>query len=244
MTKRWARRANSVLCFAFTGCFFGSTAVLADSIGVATSVHPQVERVSGSSSSLIHGGESVVQDEVVKTGEGGSTKIVFTDNTNLSIGPGSRITLSHFVFNGQKNYKKATFEMAKGAFRFSTGHSEKKAYEINTPTATLGVRGTVFTVTVSDEKTSVDVESGEVEMCPVKQGSGQGNGGGGRQVDDTKCQQITAGGSGTVLASDTANSGVGANPLVGNPNSPTSQSSAQPPTVVAPTRPCHQTSCN
>ena len=77
-------------------------------------------------------------DEVVKTGMESAAKLVFSDNTNLSMGPGSAVTLNKFVYSGAGSYEKATFQLVKGAFRFTTGGSDKRAYEIKTPTATIG----------------------------------------------------------------------------------------------------------
>ena len=54
----------------------------------------------------------------------------------------------------------------KGAFRFITGASPKAAYEIKTPTATMGVRGTVFDVFVADDgETVVLLHEGGVDVC-------------------------------------------------------------------------------
>jgi hypothetical protein len=250
MEWRWARRGLGVLCLA-SAIGAGSTAAVtaAEAIGVATAVRPEVDQEVGSNSVPVKAGESVLLDEVVRTGPNGSTKIVFTDDTNLTINGSSRVALNQFVFSGKKNYEKATFQLAKGAFRFATGNSEKRAYEIDTPTATLAVRGTVFRVNVTDNGTTVDVESGEVGMCtknvqpfsddaqkctspdgqPVSRGSGGGK---------CKCLEITAGGSGTILLSDGSGfggAGGGANFLL---NAPQGQPPATPPQVVPGTGPC------
>lgn len=240
MPKRWTRRAVGVLCFV-TANAAAPGAQSAEAIGVATEVHPQVSHVAGSSETPIGGGQSVTRDEVVKTGPSGSTKIVFTDNTHLSIGASSRIALTNFVFAGKKNYEKATFQLAKGAFRFATGSSDKHAYEINTPTATLGVRGTVFEVKVTDEGTTVDVSSGEVHMCPInfdpQQDEGKdcnSNDGGPRPRRKPgchlSCSDITAGGSGTILASDLTDPGMSTT----FSNTPFSPPPAPPPNIVPP----------
>jgi hypothetical protein len=52
-----------------------------------------------------------------------------------------------FVFNGNRagNF---SINAVRGAFRFITGNSPKNAYSIITPTATIGMRGTQFDLTV------------------------------------------------------------------------------------------------
>ena len=52
-----------------------------------------------------------------------------------------------------------------GTFRFLTGNSEKSAYQIITPTGTLGVRGTKFDFTVDPRtgQTKVVLFEGQVK---------------------------------------------------------------------------------
>lgn len=62
--------------------------------------------------------------------------------------------------------------LARGAFRFFTGDGKKDAYSINTPTATIGVRGSEFDVTVDpldDFATYVAQIGGETRICPRRQ---------------------------------------------------------------------------
>ncbi len=54
-----------------------------------------------------------------------------------------------------------------GALRFITGKADHHAYEIVTPTATIGVRGTVFDVyTKPDGEMAVAMIDGAIEVCP------------------------------------------------------------------------------
>jgi len=135
--------------------------VAAETIGTASSVQPEVN----GGGSAINSGDSVTQGELIKSGPGGSARILFTDGTSLSIGASSQVTMSHFVHADKQNFQKAAFLLAKGAFRFTTGHSDKSAYHVTTPTSTLSVRGTEFSVDVEDKSTTVGVTSGEVLFC-------------------------------------------------------------------------------
>ena len=56
------------------------------------------------------------------------------------------MTLDQFVYAGEFNGQKMTVNLAKGIFRFTTGALDKRAYQINTPTAAIGVRGTVLDI--------------------------------------------------------------------------------------------------
>ena len=135
----------------------------AETIGTANSVRPEVTRGGGGA---INSGDSVSQGEVIKSGSSGSAKITFTDGTAMSIGSSAQVTLTHFVFaEKKKTFQKASFDIAKGAFRFATGSSDKSAYEVKTPTSTLSVRGTEWTMNVTDKKTTLNVIIGSVVFC-------------------------------------------------------------------------------
>ena len=136
-------------------------------IGVAAVVRNEVDQALPTRVIHINAGENISRDEVVKTGLDSGAKLVFSDNTNLSMGPGSTVTLNKFVYSGASRYEKATFQLVKGAFRFTTGASDKRAYEIQTPTATIGVRGTVLDIRV-DAKVSdtlVVLQEGAASVC-------------------------------------------------------------------------------
>ena len=155
----------------------GAAARADEAIGVASVVRNNVSGSLPSGEFRINVGESVIRNEIVKTDAESWTKLVFSDSTNLSVGPNAIVRLSNFVSTGPSSYGKATIDIAKGAFRFATGHSDKRAYEINTGTATIGVRGTVFDGSSETGGTKLHVANGAVvvrtkkgKVCEVKAG--------------------------------------------------------------------------
>ena len=64
-----------------------------------------------------------------------------------------------------------SLQMTRGAFRFITGNGAKKAYSLNTPTATLGIRGTSFDIAVGSRLgTGILVFDGSVRVCNRRNG--------------------------------------------------------------------------
>jgi hypothetical protein len=113
----------------------------------------------------------VFSGDTITTGGSGEAQIQFTDNTRLVVGANSSINIDKFVFNPDRTVGAVAIQMTKGAFRFITGNGEKKAYSINTPTATLGIRGTSFDVSVSGGLgTGILVFDGWVEVCNRRTG--------------------------------------------------------------------------
>jgi hypothetical protein len=143
MSSNFTEKCFSVVLAAAVATMAGA-ARANENVGVASYVRNDVNGVLPNRTALITVGESVLRDEIVKTASDSAAKVVFTDNTNLSIGPNSVVKLDKFVFSGESNYQKATINLAKGALRFATGSSDKHAYEVKSPVATIGVRGTIF----------------------------------------------------------------------------------------------------
>ena len=143
-----------------------SMPAIAQTIGVAETVRNDVVQVSGSGATPISAGEAVVRNEVVRTGVASATKLVFRDDTNLAVGPGATVTLDRFVFSGDDaTASKVSVNLVRGAFRFTTGGSDKKAYEIKTPLASIAVRGTVFDVLSVAGQTVVTLLDGALTGC-------------------------------------------------------------------------------
>jgi hypothetical protein len=74
-------------------------------------------------------------------------------------------TVDQFVYAGPERPGKIALNFAKGTLRFVTGYASHEAYTINTPTAALGLRGTILNVASSPSRTIVDLVEGAVHVC-------------------------------------------------------------------------------
>ena len=139
-------------------------AVAADSqIGAAAQVVNSVTGTLASTRAMapLRAGIDVFQNETIDTADNSASRVVFQDRTELSVGPQSSVVLDRFVFDPDPSRSAVAVSIAKGVARFSTGLLPKPDYALTTPSAQIGVRGTVLTVTVSTAKaTTVSVESG------------------------------------------------------------------------------------
>ena len=134
-------------------------------VGEAAVVKNEVVRVAGSSTTQINVGDGLLRDEVVRTGLDSATRLVMADSTNLSLGPSATIKLDRTVFNDEHSYREIAIRMTSGAFRFVTGNSQKTAYKITTPLATIGVRGTILDVLSQRGRTIVVLQEGASSVC-------------------------------------------------------------------------------
>lgn len=146
-----------------------------DGVGYAASVTTVVTgAVNGAAATPITKGDNVFQNQIIETDAKGIGQIEFLDKTKLAIGPSSTVTLDSFIYNPNKTAEKVVIELGKGTFRFITGKSDHTAYEISTPTATLGLRGTAFDVAIAaNGVVAVAMLDGEIEACSTVSGACQ-----------------------------------------------------------------------
>ena len=134
-------------------------------VGEAAVVKNEVLRVAGPSTIQINVGDGLVRDETVRTGTDSATRLVMADSTNLSLGPNATLKLDRTVFDDEHHYREVAIRMTSGAFRFVTGHSDKAAYKITTPLATIGVRGTTLDILSQRGQTIVNLQDGAASVC-------------------------------------------------------------------------------
>jgi hypothetical protein len=161
---------NCFLLFLAVGPAIALTAVSASAqtrVGEAAVVKNEVLRVAASSTTHIKVGDGLVRDEVVRTGLDSATRLVMADSTNLSLGPNATLKLDRTVFDDSTHYRDIAVRLTSGAFRFVTGNSDKAAYKITTPLATIGVRGTTLDILSQRGQTIVNLQHGAASVCTV-----------------------------------------------------------------------------
>jgi len=113
----------------------------------------KVERDTGQTSPKP--GDLLFEKDTIVTGADGSIGITFIDNTVLSAGPTSEISLEQFKFDSSNFNGSMLTELRKGTLSVVSGdiaRSSPGAMKVRTPAATLGVRGTRFVVEAVDNQ--------------------------------------------------------------------------------------------
>src|SRR5438270_5244519 len=113
-------------------------------IGVAAVVRNSVSQLEPRATRIAKGDE-VVRNEVVRTAADSDARLVFRDDTNLSLGPGSTLKLDRTEI-GRAHVGTTVTVKTRMPFRAITEKSNKEAYEIKTPIATMGVRATTLDI--------------------------------------------------------------------------------------------------
>jgi hypothetical protein len=135
----------------------------ADEVGKSVRIKNQVSASIGARN--LKPRDPVFASEQIRAGEASHGEILLSDRSKVLVGENSVISLDDFI-TGSRGFSSGTIKVAKGAFRFITGNSEKGSMKVETPKSTIGVRGTVFDVYVTDSgETRVLLFQGEVEVC-------------------------------------------------------------------------------
>jgi hypothetical protein len=99
---------------------------------------------AGTSFRPARAGEAVNEGDTLTTFNGAEVHLRMADGAYISVRENSKITISAYVADGGSG-DRSLIELAKGSFRAITGWIGKfnqSNYEVRTPTATLGIRGT------------------------------------------------------------------------------------------------------
>jgi hypothetical protein len=150
-------------------CGDSGAALAQQNIGATALAHNDVKRELSGQSAELATGDPVFRNEIVLTGQASTAKLAFLDSTALAVGPISRVVLDRFVYDPSS--QAMAVNLTKGVFRFTTGVLDKSAYSIATPTAAIGVRGTVLDIAVAKGRTRVTLREGQAVVCPREKGA-------------------------------------------------------------------------
>ena len=94
----------------------------------------------------------IEQYDTVKTGNG-KVGILFVDDTRVDVTQHSKLIIDEFVYDPNSGTGKLSLKAKLGTVRYASGQiakNSKQNVKITTPTATIGVRGTDFTMTIDE----------------------------------------------------------------------------------------------
>jgi hypothetical protein len=116
--------------------------------GSAVAVSTTTEASGPGGTRILNAPGDVFQGDTIVTDPNGQAQIQFVDDTRFVVGPNSRVLIDEFVFNPDGTATDVALNTLKGTFRFISGKSPHDAYELRTPTMTIGVRGTAIDIRV------------------------------------------------------------------------------------------------
>ncbi|WP_420476592.1 FecR family protein [Noviherbaspirillum sp. ST9] len=115
---------------------------------VANLSGPLLAKKADGTSKVLAVKSSVEQGDTLISEKDTYARIKFIDNSEITLRPNSQLKIDNFSFEEDKPEKdSAAFNLVKGGLRAVTGtlgKRNKEKFGMNTPTATIGIRGTIF----------------------------------------------------------------------------------------------------
>lgn len=123
---------------------------------LALSVDPGVESILQGKSTNIVPKKEVPIKSTVKSDATGRSQLIFPDDATVTICPNTEVLLAEFM--DIPTEENIVLDMAVGLMRVITGDASKRnpaAFTVNTPQATIGIRGTMVTIEVRGDMTRI-----------------------------------------------------------------------------------------
>lgn len=144
------RQTNVTLAFLLCSLSFDAFANIGN-VSELNGTPGSIERTSGES--IVAELSTTIEsyDQVETTN--GRLKIEFVDDTKVSLTEHTYMEINEYVYDPDPSKSKMALNFVQGTARFATGGLglvPKENIQIQTPTATIGIRGTDFTTTVDE----------------------------------------------------------------------------------------------
>ncbi len=125
----------------------------AEAIGSVKTINGEAWITTSGQRVKAQAGTVVFLGSQLKTAKNASMGVTFKDNTLMSFGPDTELTVDEYLFAPNEGKLKLGARIDKGSLNYVSGIIAKlkpDAVNVKTPTGTIGVRGTQFLVKVED----------------------------------------------------------------------------------------------
>lgn len=144
------KRCTATKAFAFLASLLGAALAHAGQpAGTVTHLSgPLIAKKADGTVKVLSQKSTVEQGDTLISEKDTYARIKFADNSEITLRPNSQLKIDSFFFEEDQQEKdSASFSLIKGGLRAVTGMLGKRSRErvgVNTPTATIGIRGTIF----------------------------------------------------------------------------------------------------
>jgi hypothetical protein len=145
LVKSWQQILISVVCFLSFSC----NAYADDTVGQMIWVKGVVKAIQEGKSRDLARRSPVFEHDTIMTDTTGSGEVTFTDSSVLTLRSDTELKIDEYAYKkgAPPSNSKSVMSLIKGGFRTITGAIPKEnpdGYQVNTPVATIGVRGTDY----------------------------------------------------------------------------------------------------
>ncbi len=144
------RRKTTAISLLLSGMLFLAATVFAGQAATVTHVSgPLAARKADGATKAISIGSKVDEGDTVLTEKRTYARLKFNDGSEVTLKPNSQFKVEKYNYDETKPKEDAgSFNLIKGGLRTITGQIGKRgnqdSYKMSTPTATIGIRGTIY----------------------------------------------------------------------------------------------------
>lgn len=123
------------------------------SIGKIKTLKGTISAIRDSKEINLNIGDSIYQNDVLHTGTDSAAGIIFEDDTILSLGPQTELTVDEYLFAPEKGGLSMFIRMLKGTASYISGiigRQSPESVKFQMPEAIIAIRGTHFLVKVKE----------------------------------------------------------------------------------------------
>lgn len=138
----------------FLGTAAGLASAAGEPVGYVKNVSGEVQVIGAGETVRAAVGSPVAVGSTLKTAVNAAVGVSLRDNTLLSLGPNTEFKLSEFAFDPGEGKLSLASRLTRGTLNYVSGviaRLRPEAVSVETPSGTLGVRGTHFAVKVEDD---------------------------------------------------------------------------------------------
>lgn len=133
-----------------------TTGVMADEapVGFVKNVTGEASVTTNGQKKTAEPGTPIHTGSVLRTGARSSLGITFKDETVMSFGPDTELTIDEYLYAPAQGKLKLGSRLTRGTLNYVSGVIAKlqpEAVSVATPSGTIGIRGTQFVVRVDEE---------------------------------------------------------------------------------------------
>ena len=130
----------------------GSASVAPAVIGHVTKLNGNATAIRNGVSIILNQGDTVNKGDVVQSGSDSTLGITFIDGTVFGLASNAKMVLNEMIYDPNGSDNKSLLSLVQGTISFVAGATAKKGdMKVDTPVATMGIRGTAVLVEIDFE---------------------------------------------------------------------------------------------
>ena len=121
------------------------TIAMAQQVGQASAIkNAAFQQAPAQAQAPLNLQDPIIWKANLSTPDNGALEVKFLDDSRLSMGANSTLTIDEFSYSGPGGAGQQTLQLTKGLFRFVSGQVPKDKVKLDTPAVSIGIRGTIL----------------------------------------------------------------------------------------------------